>query len=154
MKFCQGPDCHMHKTKDRIKGTKGSKTYQTRRRPNFYYGNHNFCDQRCLYDWINKYIEQGLDHFGRTTEVKHLTEQNAWTKTYDWNSNHDRFYVYLFKSGWCNMNKRDEEIQDQIIKGMYKIFDKLEKRIATLEKVLASHAKCIGEMREDKKDDA
>jgi len=27
--------------------------------------------------------------------------------------------------------------------------DKLEQRIATLEKVLASHAKCIGEMRED-----
>ena len=31
-----------------------------------------------------------------------------------------------------------------------KILDKLEQRIATLEKVLQSHAKCIGEMREDK----
>jgi len=30
-----------------------------------------------------------------------------------------------------------------------KIVDKLEQRIATLEKVLASHAKCIGEMREE-----
>ena len=30
-----------------------------------------------------------------------------------------------------------------------KIVDKLEKRISTLEKVLASHAKCIGEMREE-----
>ena len=39
------------------------------------------------------------------------------------------------------------------IKDLYKIVDKLEQRIATLEKVLASHAKCIGEMRE-KKDDA
>ena len=47
----------------------------------------------------------------------------------------------------------DKEIQDKVIKGMYKIFDQLEKRIAKLEKVLASHAKCIGEMRE-KKDDA
>ena len=28
----------------------------------------------------------------------------------------------------------------------------MEQRIATLEKVLASHAKCIGEMREDNKD--
>jgi hypothetical protein len=43
--------------------------------------------------------------------------------------------------------------KDEIIRGLYKIFDKLEQRIATLEKVLASHAKCIGEMREDKKDD-
>ena len=32
---------------------------------------------------------------------------------------------------------------------MYKIVDKLEQRIATLEKVLASHAKTIGEIRED-----
>ena len=28
-----------------------------------------------------------------------------------------------------------------------KVVDKLEQRIATLEKVLASHAKCIGELR-------
>jgi len=48
------------------------------------------------------------------------------------------------------MNKRDEEIQNEIIKGMYKIFDKLEQRISTLEKVLESHAKCIGQLREDK----
>ena len=40
------------------------------------------------------------------------------------------------------------------IKDLYKIVDKLEQRIASLEKVLASHAKCIGEMREEKKDDA
>ena len=33
---------------------------------------------------------------------------------------------------------------------IYKILDKLEQRIATLEKVLASHAKCIGEMRDKK----
>jgi len=33
---------------------------------------------------------------------------------------------------------------------LFKIGNKLEQRIATLEKVLASHAKCIGEMREEK----
>jgi len=44
------------------------------------------------------------------------------------------------------------EEQLKIIKSIValnKIVDKLEQRIATLEKVLASHAKCIGEMRED-----
>jgi hypothetical protein len=46
-----------------------------------------------------------------------------------------------------NEKERQEKIQDEIIKGMYKIFDKLEQRISKLEKVLASHAKCIGEMR-------
>ena len=41
----------------------------------------------------------------------------------------------------------DENLE--FIKNAYKIMDKLEQRIATLEKVLESHAKCIGEMRED-----
>ena len=49
------------------------------------------------------------------------------------------------------MNKKQEELTKVIlVKGLYKIVDKLERRIATLEKVLESHAKCIGEMRENK----
>ena len=43
---------------------------------------------------------------------------------------------------------RGVETKDDIY-NLFKIVDKLEQRIATLEKVLASHAKCIGEMRED-----
>ncbi len=39
---------------------------------------------------------------------------------------------------------------EELARSVYKIVDKLEKRIATLEKVLESHAKCIGEMREKK----
>ena len=46
-----------------------------------------------------------------------------------------------------------EEVIEQFTKNLIKIADKLEQRIAKLEKVLASHAKCIGEMREDKKDE-
>jgi hypothetical protein len=96
LKLCQGPDCHTYYTQDRFKGIKGSKTYQTRRRSNFYYGNKNFCDQRCLYDWVNKYIEQGLNHFGRTTEPKHLTEENAWVKNYDYNGYRNLPDVHYF----------------------------------------------------------
>ena len=36
------------------------------------------------------------------------------------------------------------------INTLFKVVDKLENRISTLEKVLASHAKCIGEIREDR----
>jgi exonuclease VII small subunit len=36
------------------------------------------------------------------------------------------------------------------IKRLNKIVDKLEQRIATLEKVLASHAKCIGRLAHEK----
>ena len=52
-------------------------------------------------------------------------------------------------------SKQIEEVikgKDEIIRGLYKIFDKLEQRIATLEKVLQSHAKCIGEMRDNLED--
>ena len=48
-------------------------------------------------------------------------------------------------------SKQIEELE-QDKKNIYKVLDKLEQRISTLEKVLASHAKCIGEMREDKND--
>ena len=95
LKYCQGPDCHTYQTQDRLKGPKGNKTYQTRRRSTLYYGRGNFCDQRCLYDWVAQYIEQGLDRFGRTTHTKHLTEQNAWVKDYDyngWNNQPDNYY--------------------------------------------------------------
>ena len=95
LKYCQGPDCHTYQTQDRLKGPKGNKTYQTRRRSTLYYGRGNFCDQRCLYDWVAQYIEQGLDRFGRTTQTKHLTEENAWVKDYDyngWNNQPDNYY--------------------------------------------------------------
>ena len=41
-------------------------------------------------------------------------------------------------------------MSEEEIKRLNKIVDKLEQRIATLEKVLESHAKCIGEIREEK----
>ena len=47
------------------------------------------------------------------------------------------------------MNKQTEECKEQT-KILFKVVDKLEQRISKLEKVLESHAKCIGEMREKK----
>ena len=46
----------------------------------------------------------------------------------------------------------EEREQENEKRRMNKIVDKLEQRIATLEKVLESHAKCIGEMRENNND--
>ena len=57
------------------------------------------------------------------------------------------------------MSKETEKLKQEITEldldrsNLFKIVDKLEQRIATLEKVLASHAKCIGQLREEKKDD-
>ena len=94
LKFCQGPDCHTYHTQDRLKGPKGNKTYQTRRRSHFYYLGGNACSTRCQDDWFQKYGTRAVDYFGRTTEAKHLTEQNAWRKSFDWDSNGDMIYVH------------------------------------------------------------
>ena len=83
LKYCQGPDCHTYHTQDRLKGIKGSKTYQTRRRSSLNYG--EFCDTRCERDWFTKYGTIAVDHFGRLNKVIHLTEQNAWRKNYNYN---------------------------------------------------------------------
>jgi len=82
LKLCQGPECHTYSTQDRLKGMKGSKTYQTRRRSNLLFD--EFCDRRCFEDWFRKYGTQAVNHFGRLKEVKHLTEDNAWAKRYRW----------------------------------------------------------------------
>jgi len=82
MKYCQGTQCHEYRTKDRIRGMKGDKHDETRRRSSFYYGQGNFCCQTCLYDWINEHIEHALNHFGRTTEPKKTMCDQAWYKDY------------------------------------------------------------------------
>jgi len=95
MKYCQGPSCHTYKTKDRIRGSKGDKHYETRRRTSMYYGKGNFCCQTCLYDWINKHIEQALNQFGRTTEPKRTDCDNAWHKDYNWGSGNPVRYYFI-----------------------------------------------------------
>ena len=44
----------------------------------------------------------------------------------------------------------EEREQETEKRRMNKIVDKLEQRITKLEKVLESHAKCIGEIREER----
>jgi len=58
-------------------------------------------------------------------------------------------FLFICYGSFC-MNKKETEEEIKRLLNMFNIVDKLEQRIATLEKVLASHAKCIGEMREDK----
>ena len=49
-----------------------------------------------------------------------------------------------------NEERKQERLQEEEVKRLNKVDDKLEQRISKLEKVLESHAKCIGELREDK----
>ena len=101
MKYCQGPSCHEYKTKDRIRGSKGDKHYETRKRTTYY---ELFCDQRCMYNWVELHGQQAVDHFGRIHEPTKLTEENAWIKDYDydWNAE-DR------QSNWHWLNTITDE---------------------------------------------
>ena len=94
MKYCQGPECHTYHTKDRLRGPKGAKTYQTRRRSSFYYLGGNACSMKCEGDWFNKFGERAVDHFGRITEPKKLTTDNAWNKHRDWNEDNETYYTF------------------------------------------------------------
>ena len=85
MKLCQGPKCHEYTTKDRIRGPKGDKHYQTRKRSKFYYMSGNCCSFQCQSDWFDKFGEMALDRFGRTHEPKISAADSAWYKDYRWN---------------------------------------------------------------------
>jgi len=95
LEYCQGPLCHTHDTKDRKKGPKDNRRNETRRRSSFYYLGGNACDMRCQSEWFDVYGSRALDHFGRITEAKVLTKDNAWRKLYDWGrDNQHQHYVY------------------------------------------------------------
>ena len=93
MKYCQGPKCHTYRTKDRIRGPKGDKHYQTRKKSSFYYLDGNCCSMQCMYDWFNKFGTMALDHFGRVTEAKRVDCDGAWYKDYDWRNDGHLHYI-------------------------------------------------------------
>ncbi len=84
MKYCQGPKCHEYRTKDRIRGMKGDKHYETRKRSSFYYLDGNACSMTCQSDWFDKFGNMALDHFGRIHEPKRVGCDSAWYKDYRW----------------------------------------------------------------------
>ena len=91
MKYCQGPKCHRYMTKDRIRGPKGDKHYQTRKQTHYF---DSFCSQRCQYDWFNKFGKLAVDHFGRIHEPKRTGCDSAWYKDYTYGTNNNnRHYI-------------------------------------------------------------
>ena len=82
LKYCQGPKSHEHRTKDRIRGPKGDKHYETRKRSRLYYLGGNACDMRCQNEWFVKFGNMALDHFGRLREPKRQDANSAWYKDY------------------------------------------------------------------------
>ena len=95
MKYCQAPLCHTYKTKDRIRGHKGDKHYETRKRSSFYYGNDNFCSLNCQNDWFAKFGDRAIDHYGRIHEPKRQDASGAWYKDYTWRGGGDNQHYFI-----------------------------------------------------------
>jgi hypothetical protein len=96
MKYCQGPKCHSYRTKDRIRGPKGDKHYETRKRSSFYYLGGNACSMRCQDDWFEVYGSRAIDHFGRIYESKRTDASSAWYKDYTWRGVGDSRTTHYF----------------------------------------------------------
>ena len=91
LKYCQGTKCHEYKTKDRIRGPKGDKHYETRKQTHYF---DSFCSQRCQYDWFNKFGDMAINHFGRIYEPKRTDANGAWYKSYNWDRQESNRTVY------------------------------------------------------------
>ncbi len=111
MKYCQGPKCHTYKTKDRIRGPKGDKHYETRKRSEFYYLNGNCCSLICQNDWFKKFGDQALDHFGRIHEPKRADASGAWYKSYTWRGVGDSGTIHYFVNDLLGERKSITEQQ-------------------------------------------
>ena len=95
LKYCQGPKCHTYDTKDRKRGPKDNKRNETRRRSSMYYGKGNFCSLGCYNDWADVFSDRAIDHFGRVTQPRVLTQDNAWVNRRDWRrEGNDQYYAY------------------------------------------------------------
>ena len=90
MRYCQGTQCHEYRTKDRIRGHKGDKHYETRKGI-LYHG--EFCSMRCQDDWLTKFAARAIDHFGRIHQPKRTDCDNAWYKSYDWRNGTNHYFV-------------------------------------------------------------
>jgi len=60
--WCHGPSCHTKETQSRVRGSKGNKVLRTIKiKENSWNKDHAFkyfCNQNCLYEFINKHLEE------------------------------------------------------------------------------------------------
>ena len=100
-KWCQNPKCPEKQNTNQIRGSKGSKYYQSNRANG--YGSGNFCTQGCADSWCNVYIDRAIDSIGvRITEPVKVNMENCWYIEYDsnWNAARqqwNRFYLLVNK---------------------------------------------------------
>ena len=96
-KWCQNPKCPEKKNSNQIRGSKGSKYYQSNTANG--YGNGNFCTLGCYDEWSNIYLDRAIDAIGvRINEPVKVDMENAWeVKTeYVYNRGDDNRSRYIY----------------------------------------------------------
>ena len=72
--WCHGPDCHKRQTTNRVRGVKGNKVLRTVKIRvdgwNRDTTHEYFCDQTCLYNFINKHIQEFVRLHPRTEALE------------------------------------------------------------------------------------
>ena len=102
-KWCQNPKCPEKKNSNQIRGSKGSKYYQSNRANG--YGNGNFCTLGCYDEWSNIYLDRAIDAIGvRINEPVKVNMENAWYVEYNSDyRNGDWHYFYLLVNNLFNV---------------------------------------------------
>ena len=92
--WCQNKDCAKKKTLTQIRGSKGSKYYQSNKASSYYY--NMFCSQRCFHNWFTDHNQTCLNVVG---EIGKQTVQvdDDWSVEYvsSYRSNNDTDEYYL-----------------------------------------------------------
>ena len=104
-KWCQNPKCPEKKNSNQIRGSKGSKYYQSN--PANGYGNGNFCTLGCYDTWSEIYLDRAIDAIGvRITEPVKVDMENAWLIDSDWQyggANGESRYLYFLVNKLYNV---------------------------------------------------
>ena len=94
--WCQNPKCPEKKNANQIRGSKGSKYYQSNKANG--YGNGNFCTLGCQTEWDNVYMDRAIDALGiRLNDPVKVSMENAWKVdlTYNYNPEREGNYIYF-----------------------------------------------------------
>ena len=91
--WCQNKKCPQKKTQSQIRGSKGSKYYQSNKAKHYYF--HMFCGQRCMDQWFNVHWQTCLNAVGEIDkQVLHLDDAWYVEYKYSWNTEtQDRYYL-------------------------------------------------------------
>ena len=80
-RWCQNKKCPQKKNQGQIRGSKGSKYYQSNKAKHYYF--NMFCGQRCMDQWFNVHWQTCLNTVGEIPK-QIIPVDDAWFVEYDY----------------------------------------------------------------------